>query len=280
MNRIFLLVLVALHIPSKGMETPKLTIMGQRTGNIDTRCQTTADLMRGALPLAHIAYTLNGAKGIRPLICAVGPIAYQNEIFLARITELVITKPETSSWALLAFAVKNLKELHEKQNKTDIKNHTLYIDAIINPGSYEQSAFETFGFKKVGNYFATGKEQHIYLLGSDEHEGVNSRWQNFLLPFASIILEEKQHQEEDLQTLLDEQGKRTRSDKPSKQKSTPSHFPIIDPSQLPTPIPAAADPVYSAYPRLTQNAAQLESKIHKSHTKKKKKKHSKRKLHE
>lgn len=174
------------------MEAPSqpllLTIVGQRTGTINTSCTTTADLMRDGASLAHIAYSLEGASRIRPLICAMGPIAYQNNLFLGRITHLALTAKESASFSLLAFAIQNLKELHTQQYTTGIKNPNLFIDALVNPGSYEQYAYEAFGFKKVGNWYASGNEQHVYLLDStpEAPETANLRYQHYLLPFLKI----------------------------------------------------------------------------------------------
>lgn len=246
---------------TKGMEAPKLpalTIVGERTGSIDTSCQTTADLLRNGASLAHIVYTLGGAKRMRPAICTTGPIAYQNNTFLACIQSLTITAPVSSSWTLLAFAIKNLQELHEKQDKTNIKNHTLYIDAIVNPESYESTIFEFFGFKKVGNFFAAGKEQHLYLLDENQ-ELITSRYQPYIPASLSVTITENPvlkleptEEEKYWQKFFDSKNKETEAF----YNQTPStDIQKINPSELQTPIPAVAAPmVTAAYPRLIRSA--------------------------
>lgn len=266
----------------EGPPSTPINIFAQRTGKIDTFCTTQATLVQNKTSLAQIAYTLRGKIGERELICAMGPIAYQNEVFLGRITSMSITETHDASLALLAFAIKDLKELHEKQDKTGIENHTLFIDAIVNPGSYESTIFDFFGFKKVSNL----SEQDIYLLDpSSVGQERTNLCQQFLRSVFMISLEDKSDQNKEilpeidarneaaakntsgnLQKLLEEQGKLTRGDRP--KKPTPSHLPMsrIDPSQLPTPIPAAAAPVKAAFPRLIRRVS--EPKIRKSSRKK------------
>lgn len=306
MKKLRILLFGATCISLGGMESPHLSIVGQRTGNLDTSCTTTADLIHNGESVASIVYHLRGNESAGDLLCAMGPIAYQNETFLARITGLAIKSAENSSCSLLAFAIKDLKELHEKQNKDNVKNHTLYIDALVHPESYERIVYEFFGFKKVGNYTQTRPAQHVYLLDPSA-DGQMDFSSTYVPPISSVSIEEKfeqkppksdepseyfeelrkkalaqygpeierilQRQEEiqraeltahivspntipevvdptyiDLPKLLDEQGQRTRG--PAQKKSTPAHLPVIDPSELPTPIPAAAAPVIAAFPHL------------------------------
>lgn len=214
------------------MEVPPSTpinIIAKRTGKIDTACITHATLVQNKTCLAEIAYTLRGQIGQRELICAMGPIAYQNEVFLGRITSMKIKEAHRSSLALLAFAIKDLKELHEKQDKTGIQNQTLFIDAVVNPGSYESTVFEFFGFKKVSNL----SEQDIYLLDpSSVGQERTNLCQQFLRSVFMIALEDESDQNKEILP------------------------------ETPTPIPAAAAPVKAAFPRTIRRAP--ESKIRKS----------------
>lgn len=213
------------------MEAPPstpITIIAKRTGNIDTSCTTQATLVQDKTCLAEIAYTLQGHIGQRQLLCAMGPIAYQNEVFLARITSMNIKEAHRSSLALLSFAIKDLKELHEKQDKSDIQNKTLYIDAVVTPGSYESSIFEFFGFKKVSNL----AEQDILLL--DPSSVVQERTklcQEFLKSVSLIALKDKSDQNKEL---------------------------------LQTPIPAAVKPTHATFPRAIRTVPGPQPEIRKS----------------
>lgn len=251
------------------METPSSTpihIIANRTGTIDTSCITHATLVQDKTCLAETSYTLQGHKGIRPLICATGPIAYQNDTFLGRITRMNITQ-HSSCLALLAFAIKDLKELHEKQNKTGIQNHTLYIDAIVNPESYESTIFDFFGFKKVGNFFAAGKEQHLYLLDENQ-ELINSRCQPYIPASLSVTITENPvlkleptEEEKYWQKFFDDKNKETEAF----YNQTPStDIQKINPSELSTPIPPAAATVKTAFPRLIRTVSGPQPEIRKS----------------
>jgi hypothetical protein len=269
------------------METPPpipIHINALRTGNINSSCTTHATLVQDKRCLAQIEYELRGLQGIRQLHWANGPMAYQNDTFLARITQMKLDPTHNCCLALLTFAIKDLKELHEKQDKTGIQNHTLHIDAMVSPGSPESKAFEFFGFKKVSDWFANGFEQNIYLLDPlSVGQERTSLCQNYLTSVSSVTIEVKSDQEQsssteeenlykkqlaeidarneaaikntssNIQQLLDEQGKRTRGTR--LKKSHPSHLPTskpgFDPLKLGIPIPAAAAaPVHAAFPRL------------------------------
>lgn len=207
------------------METPPPTpihINALRTGNINSSCTTHATLVQDKRCLAQIEYELRGREGIRQLHWANGPMAYQNDTFLARITQMKLDPTHNCCLALLTFAIKDLKELHEKQDKTGIQNHTLHIDAMVSPGSPESTAFEFFGFKKVSDWYANGFEQHIYLLDPlSVGQERTSLCQNYLTSVSSITIENK-------------------LDHPKEISSKPSN----------PPAPAAAATVKAAFPRL------------------------------
>lgn len=177
---------------------PVLNIIAHRTGTIDTSCITQATLVQNEKSLAEITYTLRGQIGQRELNCAVGPIAYLNEVFLGRITNMKLIEASSSSLGLLAFAIKDLKELHEKQDKVGIENHALFIDALVTPGSYESNIFEFFGFKKVADW----AEQHVYLLDSTSIGQERTKLcQSFLSSIFMIALEDKSDQKEEIAAI-------------------------------------------------------------------------------
>lgn len=290
MKQLYIVLLAIGFTPTiKGMDTPQsaLSIVGQRTGDIDKSCTTTADLMRDRTSLGRIVYTLEGIKQHRPAICYGGWMAYQNNPFLARIKSLTMTDPESSSSiALVAFTIKNLKELHEKQNKKDINNHALYIDAIVNPKNSEFFIYEALGFKKVGSLQKIS-EQHIYFLDprAEILPVVSSICQRLLTTITSVSIEEKPEQQlvessdeenphkkllaeidarnaEASRKLLDDKSAQSRAAQPRDSKRlAPPGVAVTPSSALPTPIPAAV--ATSTFPRAIRTAG-VTPKIRKS----------------
>ena len=227
--------------PSKASST--LSIISQRIGTLDTFCETTAQLLQNDTSLAQVAFTLRG-RNTKYLNHWAGPRAYVNNCFLAHIKNLKVSldmtdkDQENALHILYAFAISQLKELHKKQNKTDIGNPKLYIDTIVETNRYEKQLFDYFEFEFVENWFRVGNGYETVYLLNDSSE-TDSLCEKCLLPISIITIKSKENLK--VENTFCEENQWTQ---------------LVEEHEVSTmPVPAVAAPVKAAFPRLIRSVS-------------------------